>query len=98
MATRRRSITLLAHEKRLLIVLYRRRRIPIDQFESRPDELAALTVEWHEQSGRKDTAGELLHYMRSQRKRGLWVRFDGAHKSVPTLPEMSAEETEILVD
>jgi len=98
MATRRMSIKLYVHERQELVELYLQRRIPIDQYESRPRELEALADEWNQRTGRKDAPGDLLHYMRTQRKRSKWVRFDGEHEPAPAVAELSAEETEILVE
>ena len=97
MATRRKSITLYEHERRQLIEQYLRWQIPIDQFESRPSDLQAFVEEWQQQSGRKDSAGELIHYMRTKRKCGLWVRLEENCQPVPSAPVLSAEETEALV-
>ena len=44
MTTRRKTIKILDHERRLLVEMYLRRRIPIDQFEDRPDDLGALVT------------------------------------------------------
>lgn len=96
--TRRRSIRLFDHERRLLVEMYLRRRIPIEQYESRSADLADLVEEWYRLTRRRDTGGELIHYMRTQRKQGQWVRFGGNHQTAPPLPELSAEEIEILVD
>jgi hypothetical protein len=98
MAMKRKSIKLLDHERQMLIELYLRWRIPIDQFENRPEELSEFTAEWRRLSQRTDTAPDLIHYMRSLRKRGLWVRLEGASATPPALPEMTAEETEVLVN
>ena len=97
MKTRRRSIRLFDHERRLLVEMYLRRRIPIEQYESRSGDLADLVDEWHGLTGRTDTGGDLIHYMRTQRKQGFWVRFDGNHQTAPPLAGLSADETEILV-
>jgi hypothetical protein len=97
MTTRRKSLRLVDHERELLVKLYLRWRIPVDQFEKRPRELAAFTGEWSTLSGRSDLATDVLHYMRTRRKRGLWVRFDGDHEAGPPCLDLSAEETEILV-
>ncbi len=94
---RRKTIRILDHERRLLVEMYLRRRIPIDQFEDRPDDLDALVAEWNELTGRNDTAGEVHHYMRTQRKNGQWVRLDGDYESKPPQPFFSADETECLV-
>jgi hypothetical protein len=97
MATRRKSIKLFDHDRRTLIELYARRRLPIEQYESRPEALQSFLEEWNRLSGRKDTAGDLMHYMRTQRKAGRWVRLGQDHESAPRTPELSAEETEVLV-
>ena len=97
MTTRRKTLKILDHERRLLVEMYLRRRIPIDQFEDRPDDLGALVTEWNELTGRTDAAGEIHHYMRTQRKNGQWVRLDGDYETKPPQPFFSAEETECLV-
>jgi hypothetical protein len=98
MASVRNSIRLFDHDRRLLVQLYLRWRIPIDQFEARPEDLEAFTREWRSLSHRKDTGGELVHYMRSQRKRGLWVRLGDSHEIAPPMPELAPEETETLIE
>ena len=97
MTTKRKTIKILDHDRRLLVEMYLRRRIPIDQFEDRPDDLDALVVEWNELTGRNDTAGEVHHYMRTQRKNGQWVRLDRDYETKPPQPLFSADETECLV-
>jgi len=97
MTLRRKSVQLDAHDRPLLVEQYLRWRIPVDQFEKRPDDLRRFVEEWHQTSARKDTGEELIHYMRTQRKRNKWVTFDGAHDTAPPLPKLTAEETEILV-
>lgn len=98
MAKRRKSIRLLEHERQLLIQLYLKWRIPVDQYEARPDDLEGLCEEWRSLCGRCDTNEEILHYMRNQRKNGLWVTFNGDHETAPPLPTLAAEETEILIE
>lgn len=93
----KKSIRLYEHERALLVELYLRWRIPIDQFENRPEEWEAFNTEWKRQSGRNDLPGELLHYMRTQRKRGLWVRLEENARPAPPVADLSPEETEILV-
>src|SRR5439155_9208667 len=94
---KRKSIQMNEHERKTLIRLYQRGRIPIDQYEGRPDELEDLCEEWRRLCGRTDSNGEILHYMRTQRKRGLWVVFGGDHEDVPTAPKFSAEDVEQLI-
>jgi hypothetical protein len=98
MSVRRKSIKLLEHERQMLVELYLRWRIPIDQFESRPEDLSEFIAEWRRLSQRTDSAADLIHYMRSQRKRSLWVRLENASAPPPPLPELAPEETEILVN
>ena len=98
MSMPRKSIKLLAHERRILVDLYLRWRIPVSQFKSRPEAKCKFVDEWNELSGRKDAPGDVMHYMKVQRKRGLWVRLDGNYQAAPPKVELSAEETEVLVD
>ena len=93
----RKSMKLLAHEKQALIDVYLRWQIPIDQYETRIDDLEALTAEWNRLTGRSATPQEVLMSMRTYRKRGMWVRFDGNHKVAPPPLALSAEDTEQLV-
>jgi hypothetical protein len=97
MTVRHKSIRLFDHERSLLVKMYLERLIPIEQYESRSAELASLVDEWNKLTGRADSAGDLLHFMRTQRKNGKWVRFDGVHLPVPASPMFSAEDTEALV-
>lgn len=97
MATRRKSIQIADHDRRILVELYLQWRTPIEQFEALPDKLRAFVDDWSRLTGRSDAPGDVLHYMRTQRKRGKWVRLEGNHPPPPPVPELSAEETEILV-
>jgi hypothetical protein len=94
----RTSIRMFDHERKFLVKLYLTRRIPIDQFEARPKALQELCDEWRGHCSRKDSNGEILHYMRTQRKRGKWVRLGDDHELRPALPDLTAEETETLID
>jgi hypothetical protein len=98
MSVRRKSIGLFAHDRQLLVELYVKSRIPIDQFDERPDGARRFMAEWKRLSGRDDTLDSLIHYMKTQRKRSLWVRLDGDHEKPPPKVKLSAEETEQLVD
>lgn len=94
---RHKSLQLMEHEHDLLTKLYLQRKIPIEQFEQRTTELDNLVEEWNSSTGRSDSSGEVLHYMRTKRKKGRWVRFDGAHLPQPAAPDFSADEIEALV-
>jgi hypothetical protein len=99
MSLRRKSIRLLDHERRILVELYLNKwRIPVSQFKSRPEDTQAFVEEWNRLSQRNDTADEVVHYMRTQRKRSLWERLGSEHTPVPPKETFSAEETEILVE
>src|SRR5947209_11345912 len=98
MATRRKSIKLFPHERQALIDVYVKWRIAIDAYEGLPDELEAMTEEWHQRCGREDSPHDVLHYMRTERKLGRWIRLGGNYKATPPMPKLTAEETEILVD
>ena len=97
MAQRRKSIAVLPHERQVLVDLYLHFRIPIDQYEARPNELSQLTEEFHDLTGRVDGSGELIRYMRNQRKNSLWPTLDGNHQSSPPLPPLTADETILLI-
>jgi len=98
MPIRRPSIGLFAHDRDLLVRLYLKWRIPIDQFEERPADARQFIAEWHRLSGRNDTLDAIIHYMKTQRKRALWVRLGDEHEKSPAKVKLSAEETEQLVD
>ena len=73
-------------------------RIPIDQFSERRDELKELTDAFNAATGRSDVSDDLVHYMKTQRKRGLWVKLEGARAPSPPHERFSAEQVEVLVD
>ena len=97
MAGRKKSISLLPHERQVLIDVYLHLRIPVDQYEARPDELAYLTQEFNDLTGREESSGELIRYMRNRRKNSDWVTLDGNHVAAPSLPPLTAEETILLI-
>lgn len=97
MATRRKAIKVLPHERKLLLELYQKYALPIEQLEARPAELAAFIREWRCISGLRHSAGEVLHYMRNERKCGRWIKLGKDCPAPPPLPDMSAEEIEALV-
>jgi hypothetical protein len=95
---RHKSIKLLPHERALLLKMYLEGRIAIEQYEARSIERERLAEEWNKLTGRSDAGSDLVHYMRTQRKRGLWVKLEGAALPSPPTPKFSAEETEVLVN
>src|SRR4051812_5351379 len=97
MPTRRRVLRLRAHEHEALKQQYVAWGIPIDQFEARPDELRDFADDFNTLTGRTDSAGDILHYMRTQRKLANWIKLGKNAKPSPPKPSLSAEETEVLV-
>ena len=70
--TRRKSLSLLAHEDALLRTLYRQFNITVDKLPQRPDDLQKFVATWNRLSGRTDSASELLRYMMNRRKNKKW--------------------------
>lgn len=97
MAPRRKSIKILPHDRSALVKHYVKHNLPIEQLEARPAELHVFVKEWQRMSGLKHTEGELLHYMRNERKCGRWVKLGKNCPPVPELPEFSVEDVEALV-
>lgn len=97
MATRKKAIRLNEHERETLVRLYMRWRIPVDQYESRPDDLEGLCEEWRGLCHRTDLNGDILHYMRNERKCGRWPVLNGNHQTAPPLPDFGPDEVEILI-
>ena len=97
MKTRRRSLKIEPRERELLVKLYVKKAIPIDQFEERSADLKMLCAEWETASGRKEKPENVLHYMRTQRKAGKWPRLNGTHVRRKKRKLLSADETEILI-
>ncbi len=77
--------------------LYLHFRIPIDQYEARHKELAELTQEFNDLTGRVEASGELIRFMRNRRKNSDWPTLDGNHLTAPTLPPLTAAETILLI-
>jgi len=97
MSIKRRSLKMAQHERESLIRLYVENAIPVDQYEERQQALTDLCDAWNQVTGRTDTGPDVLHYMRSQRKQGKWVRLDGMHLKREAGLKLSAEEKELLV-
>lgn len=95
---RKKKIVLLPHERDALIKLYLKWRIPIGQFQRRPAEQDDFMAEWRSLTGRSDTAGEVIHYMRNQRQQALWVRLEGKALPAPPLAKFTADESDLLVE
>ncbi|HEY4259119.1 MAG TPA: hypothetical protein VGM98_03115, partial [Schlesneria sp.] len=103
MTTKKKSIAMFDHERRFLEEAYVRRRIPLDQYEERPTELHALCEEWRSQFGRTEKDEDIFHYMRTRRKNGSkkcgnWPKLGTNHEPAPTLPDLTAEQKEVLVE
>lgn len=97
MKTRRKSIRLSAHERESLVQLYVQMSVPIDQFEERVGELTRLCSQWYRETGRSDELHEVLHYMRTQRKQGKWVRLGANATERPPSSQLTPDEMDILL-
>ena len=71
----------------LMRQLYLAYGIPSDQYERRPAECRQFVASWNELSSRSDSADEVMHYIITRRKRSKWVRFEGAHKRLDSMPK-----------
>ncbi len=99
MNQRKQCIRLSTGERNLLVEHYLTNRIPIDQFEKRPQDLKRFVMEWADISGRNDSQEDLIHFMKTQRKCKKWVTFEGDHLKSPSLHgTLTDDETRILVD
>jgi hypothetical protein len=95
--TRRKKIKLLPHDRKILVDRYLDRGFSVGQLGARPGELAALANEFNAITGLTHSEGELLHYMRTERKNGDWVKLGEKCPKPPALPEFSSDECESLV-
>ncbi len=98
MAKRRQSIRLMPDEDQFLRTLHRQSGVPDGQFPQRPSFWSRFTATWNEATGRTDTKEEVLHYIMTKRKKGLWFRFDGDHKrmSTPEFNLLTPEQWEVV--
>ena len=95
---RRTTIGLSPRHREILESLYLAFRIPSDQYQRRQQDLSKLVRRWNTLTERGDSPGEVLHYIITKRKNSDWVRLDGDHKRLQTMPEdfLSPEEWEVL--
>lgn len=98
MTTRRKSIRLSPDEDGLLRTLHRQSGIPDGQFPQRPRFWHRFTEVWNEATDRSDSPEEVLHYIMTKRKQGLWFRFEGSHTRLksPAPDVLSAEQWEVV--
>ncbi len=96
----RSTIGLSSRHREILESLYLEFRIPSDQYQRRQQDLTRLVRRWNILTDRGDSPSQVLHYIITKRKNGDWVRLDGEHKRLKTMPEdfLSTEEWEILQD
>lgn len=92
----RRSIRMSPDEDNSLRRLYLEFRIPSDQYAKRPGDLERFMRRWNEISDRGDTAEDVMHYIKTKRKKGRWVRFDGDHELAPAPECLTPEQWEAL--
>jgi hypothetical protein len=97
MATKRKTLKLAEHEMASLIGLYLQKAIPIDQYEERQTELSELVDAWRQETGRSDSAETILHFMRTKRKAGKWVKLGSNHVRKEVTCQFSADERDFLM-
>jgi len=89
MKTLKMSIRLNPAEREVLVALYLQKKFAVDRYQNRPNDLLDLTDSFNTLAGRSDPPGDILHYMRTQRKGGKWAQLgDQALK-----PKESYEES-----
>lgn len=95
----KKSIRLNPAERQALVTLYLEKQLAVDRYQNRPNELKDLTNSFNSLTGRSDPPEDVLHYMRTQRKRGKWPKLgDKARKLSDHLEEvLNPEEIKILV-
>ena len=94
MPVKRRSLRLESSEDELLRTLYRDFNIPTDQYPQRPDDLTLLVSTWNSLTGRNELPPDVLHYMITKRKDGLWERLgrDAGKDFTPVAISFTKEE------
>lgn len=95
MAVLHKSIRLRPDEHDLLRERYLAKRIPIDQYEKRPGDLASFIAEWNRLSERNDSESDVIHYMRTQRKQKKWPKLDGGHERYLGSPGDAMDEGQL---
>jgi len=95
---KRRRLPLNSFEDGTLKWLYLVRRIPVDRYDHRPSDLRELTRDFNGLTDRQDSSDEILHYMRTMRKKRLWVRFDGNHLRLSAIigDKVAADKVPVL--
>ena len=84
---RRMTIGLSPHDRGILRHLYLEFRIPSDQYQRRPQDLARFVRRWNALTERNDSPGDILHYIITNCKNSEWVKLGGDHKRLNTMPE-----------
>src|SRR5690349_15605148 len=100
MAKNRKAIVVTPQEDQILRDLYQRFRIPSDQYKRRPNELQRFVNNWNSLTNRSDSAGELLHYIVTQRKTASkkWPTFGDDYQRMKEVPDdfLTAEQWQHL--
>jgi hypothetical protein len=74
-------------EDQLLRHLYLEYGFPSDQYERRPAERHRFVEHWNDLSERNDTEQDVIKYIISERKQGRWVKFNGTHNKLASMPD-----------
>ena len=88
MSKLKHSLRLQPGEDKLLRTLYKQFGVTSDRFPQHPEALQEFVETWNNLTGRQDSPADLLHYIFTQRKQGLWVKLGRKPKSkyVPSDP------------
>lgn len=84
------SLKLQPEEDNLLRTLYKQFGVTSDRYPQYPEALRDFVETWSNLTGRQDSPSELLHYIFTQRKRGLWVKLGRSPKTKYAPTEMFA--------
>lgn len=81
MSKLKQSLRLQPEEDKLLRTLYKQFGVTSDRFPQYPEALHEFLETWNNLTGRQDSAADVLHYIFTQRKQGLWVKLGRKPKS-----------------
>ncbi len=95
---KKKSISLNPADREALVNMYLDRRLAVDRYAERPQDLMSLTIAFNVLTERSDAPEDILHYMRTQRKNGKWVKLGNTARKVSKSPEeiLALEDSKVL--
>ena len=90
--------TLSIDEEETLKFLYVRQNIPTDQYKRRPELLRNLVARFNALTERSDEPDDVLHFMITRRKAGMWPTLGPTHRKLAGvgMDELTPDEWKIL--